>query len=409
MKQHSALIDENWDIVPLQEATMLVVSSHDDNGKLVTKDVYEFSDSASYKEMNDALIKGDMKNMMREVVNEAKPKKTREFFENADESWPPPITGFEKVAPIIPVPFQSSLDPDGKINIHWSGDNRLSNLSIPPPFGIQGHPDVSNIEQLPVEKVNWYGLAARTDAEPPMYNYEGWQGYKRIPPDVPLEDQAQLSKKIQPTIFKDLLPKQVGMDMQLPPMFRETIQSLKNEFNWLTPEYIGKLKELAGDGSWLLIRASSEAITDHRKEGELYPRWLQATELERMTRTAIGHGADINHLGENFRTSAYVTDAEFDENLKQMQLLVFESDPEVLQAIANKTIQAVSINGSPPRIKTIEPCDVGTCEVPHGVVLGQDDDIAFTYVVTHPAGMQWRGQLLPMAEPGVKNTKIEIL
>ena len=264
------------------------------------------------------------------------------------------------------------------------------------------------MEQLSTENTNWAGLASKIHPEL-MFNLEGWNGYKRIPPEVPFEDQSRISHKIQPTIYKDLLPKRVGMDVQLPPNFQETVQSLKNEFNWLTPDYITKLKELSGAGSWLLIRASSEAITDHRKEGELYPRWLQSTELERMTRTAIGHGADVNHMGESFRTQAYVTDAEFDEGLKQMQLLVFESDPEILQAITNGTIEAVSINGSPPRIKTIEPCDMGTCEVPHGVVLGQDDDIAFTYVVTHPMGLTWRGQHLPPAEPGVKNTKIEIL
>jgi hypothetical protein len=162
-----------------------------------------------------------------------------------------------------------------------------------------------------------------------------------------------------------------------------------------------------------LIRASQEAITDHRAEGEPYRRLLSGPELKSMSRTAIGHGMDINH-DPNFRTEASIIDSEYDEATKSIQMLIIESDPEINEAIRSGQIDAVSINGGSPRAETIEPCEhncnTGSCElcvVPRGVILGEQDDIALTWVVSDPRGLQWRGQTIPHAQPGVKTTIIQ--
>ena len=95
-------------------------------------------------------------------------------------------------------------------------------------------------------------------------------------------------------------------------------------------------------------------------------------------------------------------------------MLVMEDDPEINQAIQNGIISAVSINGGSPRTETIEPCEHGCtdnscelCLVPRGVVLGELDDVALTWVVTHPMGFQWHGINIPAAIAGVKTTPIQ--
>ena len=95
-------------------------------------------------------------------------------------------------------------------------------------------------------------------------------------------------------------------------------------------------------------------------------------------------------------------------------MLVMEEDPEIITAIQNGIITAVSINGGSPRTESVEPCEHGCtdnscelCLVPRGVVLGELDDVALTWVVTHPMGLQWRGMNIPVALPGVKTTAIQ--
>jgi hypothetical protein len=123
---------------------------------------------------------------------------------------------------------------------------------------------------------------------------------------------------------------------------------------------------------------------------------------------------DINHRPE-LKTKSDVIDSEYDRDRKEIQMIVNEADPEVLQAIDNGQITAVSINGGAPRHESIEcpSCSSpGNCEcfiVPKGVILGELDGIALTWVVTDPNGMFYRGQKIPPATPGVKTTAIQPL
>jgi hypothetical protein len=198
-------------------------------------------------------------------------------------------------------------------------------------------------------------------------------------------------------------------------MLREAILEVRHEFAWLSEEYLNRARALASSnqGTLYLIRASQEAITDHRGEGEQYLRKLDGMELMAMARTAIGHGMDINHNPE-WRTGATVLDSEYDPNTRSIQMLVVELDPQINEMIRNSQITAVSINGGAPRTETVEPCDntcsTGSCElcnVPRGVILGELDDIALTWVVTDPRGIMWNGVPIPFAEPGVKTTAIQ--
>ena len=199
-------------------------------------------------------------------------------------------------------------------------------------------------------------------------------------------------------------------------ILQESIANLRTEFDWLTDDYVTKAKELAADsgGKLYLIRAAGESITDHRSEGEPYRRKLSTDELNSMTRTAIGKNMDINHQPE-YQTDATILDAEFDKNRKEIQMLVIERDPQINNAIEDKKITAVSINGGMPRSESIEPCDhdcTDSCElcvVPKGVVLGEIDGIGMTWVVTEPRGLYWNGHFVSSAEPGIKFTKIETL
>ena len=200
-------------------------------------------------------------------------------------------------------------------------------------------------------------------------------------------------------------------------LLQESIANLRSQFDWLTEDYITKARELAYDsgGILYLIRAAGETITDHRSEGEPYKRKLSAEELNSMTRTAIGKSMDINHQPE-FEVDATILDAEFDKYRKEIQMLVIVRDDTINDAIDDKKITAVSINGGMPRSETVEQCDhkcteddCELCLVPKGVVLGELDGIGMTFVVTDPRGIYWDGHFVPSAEPGIKFTKIEIL
>jgi hypothetical protein len=198
-------------------------------------------------------------------------------------------------------------------------------------------------------------------------------------------------------------------------MIQEAIAEVRHEFGWLSEDYLMRAKEMAQvqNGVLYLIRASQEAITDHRAEGEPYRRLLAASELLAMSRTAIGHGMDINHNPE-WRTGATILDSEFDPNTKSIQMLIMETDPQINQMISQGQIDAVSINGGSPRTEAIEPCNANCthescekCVVPRGVILGELDDIGLTWVVSDPRGVVWRGNHIPRAEPGVKTTIIQ--
>lgn len=195
---------------------------------------------------------------------------------------------------------------------------------------------------------------------------------------------------------------------------QEAIENIRQDFRWLSEDYLNRVKSVDAPGRMFLIRASSEAITDHRQDGEPLRRWLKPDELHAMARTAVGMNMDINHHVEH-RTNAQVLDSEFDKERNEIQMIVHEEDPEVLQAINDNVITAVSINGGAPRNETVEcpDCEDGTsCEcflVPEGVILGELDGIGLTWVVTDPRGMMFRGNWISPATPGVKVTAIEPL
>lgn len=190
---------------------------------------------------------------------------------------------------------------------------------------------------------------------------------------------------------------------------REAIGQIRNEFEWLSDEYLDRIKRVNAKGKWYLIRAAAETVTDHRSEGEQYRRKLDGDELHAIARTAISHAMDINHLGPDYKTKSLIADAEYDKKRKEIQMLVHEEDPEVNQAIADHKITAVSINGGSPRSTEVK-CESTECfNVPRGVVLGEMDGIALTWVVTNRDGVYWQGERIPSAKPGVSNTKIEIL
>jgi len=192
---------------------------------------------------------------------------------------------------------------------------------------------------------------------------------------------------------------------------RETLQELHNQFNWFTPDYLEKVSQLdkSVGGKFVLVRASAETITDHRSEGEPYRRLLKGEELMQLTRTGIGKSTDINHLGKEFEVDSQVLDAEYDPIRKESQMLVHLKDPEIIHFIDTGQIASVSINAGAPRRMDTE-CDTGECfVVPTGLILGELDNIAFTWVVDDPAGIVWRGKYVPRATAGVKTTKIEII
>lgn len=191
---------------------------------------------------------------------------------------------------------------------------------------------------------------------------------------------------------------------------RETISEIRHEFDWLSDDFITKAQNNIASqhgGRLMLIRASAEAITDHRGEGEPYLRKLTGRELLGMARTATGKGSDINH-NPAWQTEGVTLDSEYNDGLGQIQLLHYERDPVIVDAIEKGIIDAVSINGGPPRKVEIE-CDGQCFVVPKGVILGESDGIGFTYVVTHPNGLMWNGNHIPKAKPGVKNTAIQLL
>ena len=198
---------------------------------------------------------------------------------------------------------------------------------------------------------------------------------------------------------------------------KETIGKIREHFRWLSNDYLNKAREAAtnNNAQLYLVRAATETLTDHRSEGEKFRRKLSGKELNSMARTATGKKMDINH-NPDYQTGGEILDSEYDPYRKEIQMIVMETDPQINQAISNGDITAVSINGGNPRNQTVEPCsdscngpECEMCNVPQGVILGELDGVGMTYVITNPQGIMWRGQHIPEATPGIKNTVLEIL
>jgi len=266
----------------------------------------------------------------------------------------------------------------------------------------------------------WDGLSSDVNSEPSMHGEHGYTVAQSIPPwryDVEqsqmypdtkrdivippsgttvMESQSSTKRKPLKELCDCMIVRLPRISLNLPSsniqkkkilskrrILQEAITNLRDEFVWLTEDYIDSAKDLASDadGTLYLVRAAGETLTDHTGEGEPYRRKLSADELNSMTRTMIGKTMDINHQPE-FKTDTTILDAEFDKKRKELQALIIVKDREINKAISNGKITAVSINGGLPRSETVEPCsddctddDCELCLVPHGVVLGELDDV----------------------------------
>ncbi len=208
-------------------------------------------------------------------------------------------------------------------------------------------------------------------------------------------------------------------------LYREAIvQQNPDDFHWIDE---AAMKEMImegkkGKGKYILLKAAEAATTDHRVEGESYQRIITPELLKKLTYTAIRKGSDINHMyPKRDINSGAVIDAEFNDKTGFAEFIYFETDTEILQGIADGYIDAVSINGGAARSykiidkagQTMEnpeiQCSTGECfRLGEGIILGEKDNIAFTWVVTKP-GWRYNGRMIPATVPGVKTTGIFVL
>lgn len=186
------------------------------------------------------------------------------------------------------------------------------------------------------------------------------------------------------------------------------------EFNWVTKKTVLEMKKHAKDskeGRFILAVVSGESFTDHRIEGvEKYRRHWTEDEMKQNIRTGKGKLLDINHLlPKKDPYSGGIFDANWNDSTKKGEMILFESDLEILNAIRNDIITDVSINTGAPRIIELN-CNTGECLLePQGTSLGNDKGIALSYVVTSPQGFKYNGKWLYPLKPGMKFTKLYII
>ena len=373
----------------------------------------------------------------RGISHEEAKRATIQYFSQPEPPyaipWPGPVTGLDLVAKIEPykvvatrepltnfVELPQNREPYPTPNVSPYGIGTTSqpypSFLTPDPNSVNSTSTAYEIRNNPTQSsANWVGTASDPNSQPSIHGEHGFTVAKSVPEwRYPIEDSQVKMPNVQ--IPNIIIPPSGTKPPYQYTAIQEAITQIRQQFGWLTNNYVTKARELAADsgGKLYLIRAAGETITDHRSEGEEYRRKLSADELNSMTRTAIGKNMDINHQPE-YETDATILDAEFDKNRKEIQMLVIERDPQINDAISNGKISAVSINGGMPRSEIVEPCDGNCtincelCNVPQGVVLGELDQIAMTWVVTDPNGMMWKGQFIDSATPGIKNTIIEIL
>lgn len=327
-----------------------------------------------------------------------------------------PDTGFPPVFianPESSTDFIPSVGPEGYLSLP-TPDPLGSVRTNTPVYNLSGSNlgHTYNITNFPATtSSNWLGLASDIGSETPTVGVTGYNSDMSVPPWRYDVEQSQSAPSNMPPIA--IYPSGITeTSLQFTATIQETIG--KVNATWLEPDYILAAKESAEkNGAKLyLVKAAEETITDHRSEGEPYLRKLAATELQKMVRTAISKGTDINHMGAEFRTGGVIVDGEWDPNMQEMQYLVIESDPEINAAIQRGDIDAVSINGGAPRREVVEPCihdctgpSCELCTVPVGVILAELDDIGFTWVASRP--FMWKGKLIPQATPGIKSTVIQ--
>jgi len=185
------------------------------------------------------------------------------------------------------------------------------------------------------------------------------------------------------------------------------------EFDWINDEAIENMKNFTKehpDGRFILAVVSGESYTDHRIEGESLRRHWTNEELMQNIRTAKHKLTDINHMWQKKDPmSGLIFDANWNFTTNKGEMAIWESDPEILDAIRKDIITAVSINTGKPRAVD-ENCSTGEClSEPKGTILGEDNNVALAFIVTDPAGFNYNGQLIPSMPPGMKFTKIFII
>jgi len=209
-------------------------------------------------------------------------------------------------------------------------------------------------------------------------------------------------------------------------LYRESmVREHPDDFSWIDELAIKEMiqeSKRGGQGKYILLKAAEGTTTDHRAEGESYQRIITPELLKKLTYTAIKKGSDINHLYPKRNiNSGVVIDAEFNDKTGFAEFIYFETDPEIIQGITDGYIDAVSINGGAARsykiidgggLEVENPdirCTTGECfRLGEGIILGEKDNVAFTWVVTQP-GFRYNGRMIPPTVPGVKTTRIIML
>jgi len=187
-----------------------------------------------------------------------------------------------------------------------------------------------------------------------------------------------------------------------------------DEFDWIDDAAIFEMTKYAkehGSGKFILAVVSGDSKTDHRPEGrDEHMRHWNREELIQNIRTGKGKLTDINHLWpKTDPESGGVYDANWNFKTDRGEMILWETDQDIIQAIRDDVITAVSINTGNPRVIHTN-CDEGECYLePHGTILGETNGVALAFVVTDPAGFKYNGQVIPSFPPGMKFTKLYIV
>jgi len=187
-----------------------------------------------------------------------------------------------------------------------------------------------------------------------------------------------------------------------------------DEFDWVDADAMKEMKNYAishGNGKFILAVVSGDSITDHRIEGkDQHRRHWTEEELMQNIRTGKGKLTDINHLWEKKDPySGGIYDANWNFKTHKGEMILWETDAEIIDAIRKNVITAVSINTGNPRKVDIQ-CETGECFItPKGVNLGEDNGVGLAFVVTAPEGFVYNGQWIPGMPPGMKFTKLYLV
>jgi len=187
------------------------------------------------------------------------------------------------------------------------------------------------------------------------------------------------------------------------------------EFDWINDDAIEEMMKYAkqhGTGKFILAVVSGDSVTDHRAEGiDEHQRHWSRDELVQNIRTGKGKMTNINHLWPKADPeSGGVYDANWNFKTDRGEMILWETDQDILAAIRNDIITAVSINTGNPRHIHTNCDDDGECFLtPMGTILGETDGVALAFVVTDPDGFNYNGQLIPAFPPGMKFTKLYIV